>query len=322
MFSLSAPLRALTLSAILSTLSPAFGATLDEWRSRSIYQVMTDRFSLSPHTLWTPCETALGPYCGGTWRGIQANLDYIQGMNFDAIWISPVVAQLPQYTKDGQSYAGYWQQDLFTLNEKFGTLDDLHALIADVHARGMLFMMDIVVNHMAYNAFVSGPPEIQYSVLNPFDDPKYYHNYCEMDYSGKNVTSLEECWLGSWFVPLADLRTEDKIVQDMFGDWIQGMVANYSVDGLRIDAGVNVEPEFFTSFMKRAGVFATAEVYHTNDSVVSQWEGTVGSTLNYPVYWPLTAAFQNNGDFGDLVDMIESERSSFKDVTSLGTFSE
>ena len=143
-----APLRALTLATLLSAISSTLAASLEEWRSRSIYQVMTDRFALSPHTPWMPCETSIRPYCGGSWRGIQANLDYIQGLGADAVWISPVVANLPQYTKDGQAYTGYWQQDLFVLNQEFGSLEDLHSLIQAVHDRGMLFMLDVVVNHM------------------------------------------------------------------------------------------------------------------------------------------------------------------------------
>ncbi|KAK0924056.1 hypothetical protein LTR91_011542 [Friedmanniomyces endolithicus] len=318
-----APSGALTFACLALLLPPSLAATSEEWRGRSIYQVMTDRFALPEQTLWMPCHTDIGPYCGGTWRGIMENLDYIQGMNFDAIWISPVTAQLPQYTEDGRSYAGYWQQDLYSLNPEFGTLDDFHNLIKAVHGRGMLFMLDIVTNHMAYNSMQGdGAPAINYTIMNPFNDQKYYHQECSIDYSGNNLTSLEECWLGSRFVPLPDLRTEDDDVRNMFGDWIEQMVANYSIDGLRIDAGINVEPEFFTGFVKRAGVFATTEVYHSNDSIACQWQETAGSILNYPQYWPITSAFQSNGDFGDLTTVIESERQNCQDTTVLGTFSE
>ncbi|KAK3672731.1 hypothetical protein LTR78_007317 [Recurvomyces mirabilis] len=244
-------------------------------------------------------------------------------MGFDAIWISPIVAQLPQFTKDGQSYAGYWQQDLYSINTKFGPADDLHKLIDAVHSRGMLFMLDIVVNHMAYNSWTGGPPaNISYDVFNPFNDQSYFHPYCEMDFSGKNLTSLEECWLGSDHVPLADLDTESDSVKSMLGDWIKQIVGNWSVDGLRIDAGVNVQPDFFPDFIKSAGIFATAEVYHSNASVVAMYEDAVGSTLNYPLYWPLTSAFQSDGKMGDLADAMNTNAQAFKDVTVLGTFSE
>lgn len=40
-------------------------------------------------------------------------LDYIQGMGFTAIWISPVTEQLPQDTPYGEAYHGYWQQKMY-----------------------------------------------------------------------------------------------------------------------------------------------------------------------------------------------------------------
>lgn len=58
-------------------------------------------------------------------------------MNFDAIWISPVVSQLDQTTIDGEAYTGYWAQDLYALNERFGTAEDLRDLIDELHRRGM-----------------------------------------------------------------------------------------------------------------------------------------------------------------------------------------
>ena len=81
-----------------------------EWRRRSIYQVLTDRFARSSDTFdyGVPnCNVEHGLFCGGSWSGIRENLDYIQGMNFDAIWISPVVKQLQQRTGVGDAYAGW-----------------------------------------------------------------------------------------------------------------------------------------------------------------------------------------------------------------------
>lgn len=75
-------------------------------------------------------------------------LDYIQGMNFDAIWISPVVQQLTQSTIDGEAYTAYWAQDLYALEPNFGTEDELKELVRAVHDRGMYIMLDVVVNHM------------------------------------------------------------------------------------------------------------------------------------------------------------------------------
>ena len=74
-----------TLLALLYTLalSPlASCLTLPELRHRSIYQVFTDRFARSDGQM-TYCNPSDKDYCGGTWKGIERNLEYIQRMGFD-----------------------------------------------------------------------------------------------------------------------------------------------------------------------------------------------------------------------------------------------
>jgi hypothetical protein len=58
-----------------SGLSAAANAT--EWQSRSIYQVMIDRFAQTDGST-AECDD-LSKFCGGTWKGLMNNLDYIQG---------------------------------------------------------------------------------------------------------------------------------------------------------------------------------------------------------------------------------------------------
>lgn len=71
---------------------------------------MTDRFALQDVSNGTaynvPCNTSALQYCGGTWRGIIDHLDYIQGMGFDAIWISPPFANVKGQTPMGEAYHG------------------------------------------------------------------------------------------------------------------------------------------------------------------------------------------------------------------------
>lgn len=74
-------------SLVLALNGLARAATADEWRSRSIYQVFTDRFSHEDGSTTTPCDTVVGKYCGGSWQGVIKNLDYIQNMGFSAVSI-------------------------------------------------------------------------------------------------------------------------------------------------------------------------------------------------------------------------------------------
>lgn len=105
----------------LAVLGIALAGTAEQWKSRSIYQVLTDRFARTDGSK-NGCGN-LGNYCGGTYRGIINNLDYIQGMGFDAIWISPIIDNY-----DG-GYHGYWGRDMYKLNSNFGSEADLVSLI-------------------------------------------------------------------------------------------------------------------------------------------------------------------------------------------------
>lgn len=69
-------------------------------------------------------------------------------------------------TAYGEAYHGYWQKNLFEVNQHFGTKDDLKALSAALHARGMYLMVDVITNHMAS---ISSHDKIDYTTLAPFD---------------------------------------------------------------------------------------------------------------------------------------------------------
>jgi alpha-amylase len=66
-------------------------------------RIVTDRFAL-PDGSNAACDDTMGRYCGGNWRGIINKLDYIQGMGFDAIWISPVSANIEGSFRWGEAY--------------------------------------------------------------------------------------------------------------------------------------------------------------------------------------------------------------------------
>lgn len=76
---------AFTLSALAAVTGFASALSPAEWRSQSIYQVLTDRFARTDGSTTAACNTQDGVYCGGTWQGIINKLDYIQNMGFTAV---------------------------------------------------------------------------------------------------------------------------------------------------------------------------------------------------------------------------------------------
>jgi alpha-amylase len=73
------------------SLPGVLAADTEDWRSRTIYFALTDRVARSASDTGGSACGNLGDYCGGTFQGLEGKLDYIKGMGFDAIWITPVV---------------------------------------------------------------------------------------------------------------------------------------------------------------------------------------------------------------------------------------
>lgn len=281
---------------------------------------MVDRFARTDLSTTAPCDTSAQVYCGGTWKGLISKLDYIQGMGFTAVWISPIVSQIEGNTKDGSSYHGYWAKDINSLNSAFGTPDDLVALSDALHARGMYLMVDVVTNHMGYKGCRSC---VDYSSLKPFSSSSYYHDPCEIDYDDQR--SVELCWQGSNQVSLPDLRTEDGNVRDIWNKWARDIVDGYKIDGLRVDSVKHVETSFWPEFEKAAGVFCLGEVFHGDPAYLAPYQNYMTGLLDYPSHFWITRAFQSatsRTGISELVAGIEKLKNTGIDTSLLGSFLE
>ncbi|KAL2150387.1 hypothetical protein VTH82DRAFT_6950 [Thermothelomyces myriococcoides] len=317
-------MRTSIISAVVATALAFAGlgsaANTTEWKSRSIYQVMIDRFARTDGSTDASCDVSR--FCGGTWKGLLNNLDYIQDMGFTAIQISPIVKNMEEHTSVGDAYHGYWSVDNYALNDRFGTRRDFEDLVAELHKRDMLLMVDVVVNNMAQAFDNVVPPKIDYSKFNPFNDEKYFHPYCNVT-QWENATDYQDCWLYPYGVALADLATDTKPVADELGRWVKGLVANYSIDGIRIDAAKHVNDEFLPGFVEASGVFAFGEVLtgEPNDLCRYQTLGLLPGMPNYLEYYKLNDAF-NGGSMEIVADIRNAAASSCNDTAALGSFLE
>ncbi|KAJ5112036.1 hypothetical protein N7532_000081, partial [Penicillium argentinense] len=309
----------LATTATCLLLEAVAALTPAEWRSQSIYFLLTDRFGREDNSTTAACNVTDRIYCGGSWRGIINHLDYIQGMGFTAIWITPVTEQIQGNTGYGEAYHGYWQQKIYDVNSNYGTADDLLALSTALHARGMYLMVDVVANHMGYNGAGS---TVDYSVFDPFDSSSYFHSYCLIS-NYDDQTNVEDCWLGDTTVSLPDLNTELSSVQTIWYEWIADLVSNYSIDGLRIDTVKHVQKSFWPDYNSAAGVYCVGEIFDGDPSYTCDYQSYMDGVLNYPIYYQLLYAFQtSSGSISDLYSMINSVASDCKDPTLLGNFIE
>ena len=306
----------LCLSLVLVLLScspPTSARTSEEWKSRTIYQLLTDRYARDPNNT-ARCTDAF--YCGGNFNYLRTNLDYIQALGCDAVWISPVVANAPN------GFHGYWATNMYELNPNWGTPADFVALSAELHKRDMWLMVDVVANHMAALSMVHN----NYSRLIPFDQPEYYHDcdgcdaQCNIDqWVPPNITQIEHCRLSE----LMDLNQSLPIVRDTLKSWIHDLVSNYSIDGLRIDTFHCVKGEFWTEYYESAGVYCVGEVDSDNTSYVGSWQQYGPDLLSYPQFWNMRRVWTGHKSSMKLLyQAYQQYLTVYKDVTTLATFTD
>ncbi|MBQ9729889.1 MAG: glucohydrolase, partial [Clostridia bacterium] len=177
----------------------------------------------------------------GDLRGLREKLDYLQELGVNAVWITPCY-ESPDVDN------GYDISNYFTIDRKYGTLAEWKELVADMHARGMKIIMDLVVNHTSdkHEWFVQG----RTSKNNP------YHDYYLWANEPKNTwrsTFGGSAWeynepTGEYYLHLfakeqPDLNWENaqvrKEVQKIVDFWVKN-----GVDGFRCDVLDHISKDF------------------------------------------------------------------------------
>jgi len=296
------------------------------WRRQSIYQIVTDRFFNGDPSN----DNADGNYDpgghsglsvhGGDFKGIEQKLDYIKALGATAIWISPVVENARG------EFHGYAGRDFYRVDPHWGTLADLQQLIQAAHARGILVIDDIVVNHGGNLVDSTDPgyprfryPPGGYSLRYRHPDRQYpppfdlntnhpaltnlFHNQGHIeDYD--DATQLELGELSS----LDDFRTETPYVREQMTRIYEYWIEQAGFDGFRIDTVKHVEMGFWQQWCPAIRAFAAAhgkpdffmfgEVPHPSDIKCGSYTGTTGggpfkleSLLDYTLYYKINSLF-------------------------------
>ncbi|MFD7302969.1 carbohydrate binding domain-containing protein [Streptomyces pharetrae] len=83
------------------------------------------------------------PMFRGDFRGLVDKLDYIKGLGFSAVWITPVVLNRSDY-----DYHGYHGWDFYKVDPRLESAGASYQdLIDAAHAKGMKIYQDVVYNH-------------------------------------------------------------------------------------------------------------------------------------------------------------------------------
>lgn len=236
-----------------------------DWRDQIIYFLMVDRFNnpAAPPVHQPYDDPNFYAYQGGKFAGVQQQLGYIKSLGAGAIWLSPVLKNLPF---DQGSYHGYGIHD-FLRAEPYFAMDpnnadnELRALVDAAHKAGLYVIFDIVLNHVgdvfAYNgsstaSFSSTPMPVQWrdatgtpqapwadvaAIPNPPLDAVVWPSELQQNqYFRRQGTANPNGpdTIGD-FDSLKQMMTGDPDLQAFLIRAYQYVIARYDIDGFRID---------------------------------------------------------------------------------------
>lgn len=215
------------------------------WAANQVYyQIFPERFcngdeSLSPKGVepWGSTPTREN-YMGGDLRGVLAKLDHIQQLGATCIYTTPIFYAASNHKYDTVDY--------YQIDPMFGTKEDLHNLVQEVHKRGMKILLDGVFNHCGYYW-----DKFQDVVKNGQSSP-----YCNWFYIRSYPVDLQqrnyECVGHYKWMPKINLANPDARLYfiEVGAYWLR----EFDIDGWRLDVADEVPMSFWEEFsceMKR-----------------------------------------------------------------------
>jgi len=325
-------IRRCIFSALAATIFSALSLPAQDgnsfWQRQTVYQIITDRFfdgdpaNNNADGNYDPAGHKGTSVHGGDFKGIEDKLDYIKALGATAIWISPVVLNARG------EFHGYAGMDFYKVDPHWGTLADLKQLVAAAHARGILVIDDVVVNHGG-DLIDSGEPDYPKFKYPPegyplrFREPaRGYPAPFDLNSSNPSLTNLfhnqgfiqnygdsTQVELGE-LSSLDDFRTESPYVREQMEKIYQYWIGEVGFDGFRIDTAKHVEMGFwqewcpairaFAAKRGKANFFLFGEALDSSDAKCGSYTGNKGggpfkldSVLDYTLYFKINSLFAN-----------------------------
>ncbi len=281
--------------------------------SDSIYFVMVDRFANGDRSNDADADPKdPAAFHGGDLAGLRERLDWIQGLGFRSVWLSPVFAMRQTKFIEWGAYHGYWTFRPDKLEPRFGTEKEFSALADDLHARGMRLYLDVVLNHLGHDAPLAK------------EHPKWFHHQGPI----KDWNDREQLENGEIHgLPDFDQDNEEayRFLLDSALKWARLTHA----DGFRLDAVKHAPARFWRRFAadvhKELGpqFLLLGEYLDADASLLSQVQSDDGldAVFDFPLGYAVDDVFCNHAPPARLYAALSSDR-LYRDPAKLVTLAD
>lgn len=218
---------------------------IPEWFLHAVvYNIFPDSFAngrrhLGENALQLPSllGTVSHSRLGGTLSGILENLDYIQELGFNCLYLNPIF--------QSEEYHKYDIVDYFHVDPCLGSDEDFLALTDEVHKRGMHIIIDGVFNHCSWHS-----PLFE-DVVQKGEHSRYRDWFYDLTFPvvrPETETEIPEYACFAYERKMPKLNTSNPEVWDYFARVGQYWIEKFHVDGWRLDVANEVDKNFWRRF--------------------------------------------------------------------------
>ncbi len=292
-----------------------------------MYLIMTDRFADGdstndgPHATSSATSAAAASeraktrgWHGGDLRGITQHLDYLQQLGITAVWTTPFVEN-----HRFDSYHGYGATDMYRVDEHYGTLADVQALSAALHARHMKLVLDEVPNHVGHDhPWVADEPMPDWFHGTVLDHPPGASNFSALlDPHAPDRDRIDTT--SGWFAGiLPDMNTENSAVAEYLRQNAIWWVEQSGADGIRIDTFPYIDRAFWKDYLGALHrlyprLTEVGEAKSTDPVFTSAYAGgvtragadtTLWTPFDFPLDGALHRAFAQGGPLSGIANVL------------------
>ena len=171
----------------------------------------------------------------GDIQGIIKKLDYLDSLNVDVLWLTPI--------QSSDSLHGYDCYDYYYIDPKFGTNADYRELVTKAHEKGIKVIMDLVLNHTSTSNewFLKSKRGVVETVTyqdgtTATVDYRDFYRWTNSQASARYYSSGDGWYYYSSFgSSMPELNYDCQQVRDAIADVALYWMA-YGLDGFRMDA--------------------------------------------------------------------------------------
>lgn len=241
--------------------------------SEIFYNILVDRFSNmdGSQTKQVDLEDPYA-YHGGDLKGITKKLDFLSGLGYTSIVLSPIMANAP----DG--YHGYWIEDYYKVDEQFGTMKDLKKLVKEAHKLDMKVILEFVPNYVSQT-----------------------HPILKDDSKKDWIKDENHVKSSQWLDQVAVLNQSNPEVQAFLTDVADYWIEKANIDGYEFHAAEQTNKTFLKELTahinkKYPDFYMIADILNPEDYTGSLKKNThIQLVENNTLYEPMTSVFSKAG---------------------------